>query len=420
MFLLWILHILLQSCNSRGQGLQWWRCLTKLVTGGEGELDQLCVPATSWTRWLKQWCGSSFFLPQAVASTHLWTTDFMFRHSCAWILIYVCFVRLKSQHGWGLVYWWTPDDSFLELDPSKVVYPPYNAYEWLTQKIYTSAGKDSVLAKLISPHLEFLAPDIVKLMENSLFDIDSVNLMMKHLNSMADSRTEQACSWLKDNEARWRAWIPDATECSRGSGLYNETLQSFVEEKEVANVCRVCLPGTYSLPITDDSGATITYRCVACPAGQHQPAAAAVTCELCPVGTFKAFQSAGTCMPCPSGFYEDEKGSVKCKQCPEKTTTVLVGVTKPSDCVCVAGTIDVRDASANSLPKECAACLEGLSCPDGSTIQLLTLRREGENTTVKPEVLSGCLADIGSSEWFFLQNDHSCCAWFVMVGPLQL
>ena len=57
--------------NAGGQGLQWWPCLTKLVTGGEAKSDQLRVPATStWTWWSNYvWLGSFLvFLFQAVAS----------------------------------------------------------------------------------------------------------------------------------------------------------------------------------------------------------------------------------------------------------------------------------------------------------------------------------------------------------------
>ena len=39
-----MMHLVL---DAGGQGLQWWPCLTKLVTGGEAKSDQLRVPATS-------------------------------------------------------------------------------------------------------------------------------------------------------------------------------------------------------------------------------------------------------------------------------------------------------------------------------------------------------------------------------------
>ena len=44
-----MMHLFL---NAGGQRLQWWPCLTKLVTGGEAKSDQLRVPATStWPWW---------------------------------------------------------------------------------------------------------------------------------------------------------------------------------------------------------------------------------------------------------------------------------------------------------------------------------------------------------------------------------
>lgn len=48
----------------------------------------------------------------------------------------------------------------------------------------------------------------------------------------------------------------------------------------------------------------------------------------------------------------------------------------------MAGTIDVSPTPS----KECVACAEGLSCPDGGTQDLL---KSGQNDTAVPEVLSG-------------------------------
>lgn len=133
--------------------------------------------------------------------------------------------------------------------------------------------------------------------------------------------------------------------------------------------------------VTDDLGTTTTYICEACPAGQQQPAAGANDCEACPTGTSKRVASVESCVPCASGFYQDEEGTTSCKRCPEKTTTLLQGAATASDCVCMAGTIDVSPTPS----KECVACGEGLSCPDGGTLDLL---KTGQNDTAVPEVLS--------------------------------
>ena len=57
LFFLCLLKKIYPHCSTilaGGQGLQWWPCLTKLVTGGEAESDQLCVPAF-WSRWTTTW-----------------------------------------------------------------------------------------------------------------------------------------------------------------------------------------------------------------------------------------------------------------------------------------------------------------------------------------------------------------------------
>lgn len=44
----------------------------------------------------------------------------------------------------GFFYWWTPDDTFVELSPKQLIYPPTSAYEW-SQGIFTTATQDLIL-----------------------------------------------------------------------------------------------------------------------------------------------------------------------------------------------------------------------------------------------------------------------------------
>ncbi len=50
-----------------------------------------------------------------------------------------------------------------------------------------------------------------------------------------------------------------------------------------------------------DDGAT--HICEACPAGQQQLGAGAVSCNACPTGTSKAVKSTEECAPCPAGTW---------------------------------------------------------------------------------------------------------------------
>ena len=56
--------------------------------------------------------------------------------------------------------------------------------------------------------------------------MDEVNDMMRtwKANSSA-SRHEVACDWLKNNEKRWRSWIPDPTVCNRGPAKGPDTMR---------------------------------------------------------------------------------------------------------------------------------------------------------------------------------------------------
>ncbi|CAK8993649.1 unnamed protein product [Durusdinium trenchii] len=288
----------------------------------------------------------------------------------------------------GLIYWWTPDATFMDLNPTKLVFPPYNAYEWNERQVYTTAGEETPSSKLISHDLEFLAPDIVKLLGSGTFDINAVNSMMAEQKGSGLSRKKVACNWLKANEERWRPWIPVETACSLGFGLYDETKDRFATLRAGATTCRACLPGTYSMKIVDSVG--VTYVCEACPPGQQQRGAGAVVCEPCPLGTSKGYQSIENCAPCQAGKYQDQEGTLMCKDCPNSTTTVLLGVTMLSDCVCKEGTMDVNDAgqSTFAVSKECVECTEGIRCPDGATLKGLQV---GQNVTgfSGPAILEG-------------------------------
>lgn len=145
---------------------------------------------------------------------------------------------------------------------------------------------------------------------------------------------------------------------------------------------QACLPGTYSKRFADDQGNT--YVCEECPAGKQQPAAGEVNCDLCPAGTSKAVKSTEDCAPCRAGYYQNDWGAETCKKCPEGTTTVLLRATQVADCVCIEGTIDVSTSGAT----HCVPCTDGLSCPDGSTVEKLKIGST-DDLEKNPEIASG-------------------------------
>ena len=280
----------------------------------------------------------------------------------------------------SMFYYWTPEDSLLELNPQKVIFPEHNAYAH-SQGDLTTASSQTPLAKLTSYDLEYLAPDLFKLLENSAFDIDIIYDLMRERLATGEQPQEIACRWLKNHEARWREWIPDPTLCIRGFGLYDEKAESFSTSRASASTCKACLPGTYSKLFKEDWGST--YVCEECSAGSQQPAAGEVSCNPCPAGTFKEVASTEDCASCPAGYYQNDTGAETCKKCPNGTTTILLRATLFSDCVCLAGTIDVGPGAE----VQCVPCGEGLSCPDGSTVEGLKGRRNGPSAVA--EVMPG-------------------------------
>lgn len=285
----------------------------------------------------------------------------------------------------ALIYWWTPDNSFLELDPQPFVLPPQDKFAY-SQGDVTTASEDVDIAKVISFDLDFMAPNLVKLLGQSLISMDEVNDMMRtwKANSSA-SRHEVACDWLKNNEKRWRSWIPDPTVCNRGSGLYSEATGHFTATRAAADSCRACSPGMYSTPLQDNVGNT--YVCQPCSAGIQQLSAGAVECDACPSGTFKAAQSVDECAPCLSGYYQDELGALACKKCPEGTTTLLLGTKSGLGCGCDEGSVDV--SGDLSTPALCQPCLEGLTCPTMSTLENLKAGSSPLGPTTVPQVEAG-------------------------------
>lgn len=280
------------------------------------------------------------------------------------------YLRLPKAY-WMLTYAWSPDDSFLDLRLEQLIFPAHNAYAWSIGDL-TSAGDSLRLANIVSYDMGFLAPDLLELLEKSRLDIDTIYDLMRKRKAMQASPREVACQWLKDNEQRWRPWIPDPTACSRGFGLYNELEEDFCQSRANAESCKACLPGTYSKPFQDARGTT--YVCSTCPPGMQQPAAGEVACQPCPAGTVKQTESREMCAPCRQSLYQDEMGGTHCKACPEGTTTLLVGAELLSQCVCEEGSIDV---SAPEAAQICVTCGEGLLCPDGSTLEQLASQEGG-------------------------------------------
>eukprot|EP00434_Breviolum_minutum_P002789 symbB.v1.2.002451.t1/scaffold99.1/size346285/7 len=277
------------------------------------------------------------------------------------------YLAVNKQHK-TLLYWWTPDNSFLDVNPTLMQMAPHSAFQWTQGDQTTTVGTE--LAKMVSSDLRFLSPEVAKFVESVQFELSEVNDLMRAFQAENATRLGTACDWLKANEARWKGWIPDPTLCLRGFGLYDEVNAVYPSSRLGATTCRACPPGTYSKIFADGVGET-TYLCEVCGAGTQQPAAGAAECEVCPQGTSKAKQTTDDCTPCAPGSYQDEQGQISCKACPAGTTTLLLGVKSGwrADCGCTSGNIDVESDSAQAAI--CQPCSDGLHCPILSTLDIL-------------------------------------------------
>ena len=352
-----------------------------------GDSDGVNITMNGSIKSYKAYCADNFFWPSIscradptkcvlfVTGGDGWDTLPMLQRSSAYNIPiafgvaanYAKYLTAPKEYT-SLFYWWTPDDSFIEMKPTQVLYPPNNAYEW-SQSIYTTGAVAVPVVKLNSYDIFSMSPALTKLVEQSQLDLNAVDSMMLDKVQNSLTREQAACAWLKNNEARWKEWIPVPTDCESGFGLYDEALEAFVTERASATTCRACLPGMFSKAFVDG---TTTHICEPCPAGQQQLGAGAVSCNACPAGTSKAVESVEECAPCPAGLYQDETGALECKACPAGTTTMILGTIQLSGCGCKAGTIDVSDLnSPDRQAADCKVCGEGLTCPVMSSVDIL-------------------------------------------------
>eukprot|EP00434_Breviolum_minutum_P045823 symbB.v1.2.041168.t2/scaffold7891.1/size8838/1 len=81
------------------------------------------------------------------------------------------FIALPSKHR-CLFYWWTPDTTFLEMNPWPMIFPPHDPYAY-AQGISVTESPTSHMSKLVSHDLLHMAPMIVQLMQNSQLDLEA-------------------------------------------------------------------------------------------------------------------------------------------------------------------------------------------------------------------------------------------------------
>jgi len=155
--------------------------------------------------------------------------------------------------------------------------------------------------------------------------------------------------------------------------------------------CRACSAGNHSSPTTNGcapcspggmtaKGAAST--CTQCPPGRFQDEYGATECRECPAGHFSEESGLSACLQCRSGTYHNSSGqSAECTACAVGTfaqaraatsctecsfgTTLLLGATDPSACVCGRDFFEVEGTNGSRQCRACSQYMEG--CAGGST-----------------------------------------------------
>ncbi|MGH0137990.1 UNVERIFIED_CONTAM: hypothetical protein FKN15_065321 [Acipenser sinensis] len=133
-----------------------------------------------------------------------------------------------------------------------------------------------------------------------------------------------------------------------------------------------CPAGTYGAK----EGLQRERDCSVCPAGAADPGWPCARGKFCPAGTMKEMNCPGgtytrqqgaaslnECLKCPAGFYCPE-GTSDPLPCPRGTFNPLQGQDDAMDCrLCYAG----KACSQMALPQPDVDCMEGFTCPPGSS-----------------------------------------------------
>jgi len=191
------------------------------------------------------------------------------------------YVDLPSKYE-VMLYWWLPDDTFIN-DPSKeVIFPAYNSDEH-AQGIYKTMVSGGKLWKMAHAQIPVVEPPLMQFMEGFSISIQSIMALITSSVAVKGVLTDEdvICQWLKANRPIWEPWIPKRTSCVAGQGLVDSQGQ-FLPNETNAFQCEFCPEGKYS----DNSVKATIFVCSSCDAGKYQSQKGKSACDECPSGTY--------------------------------------------------------------------------------------------------------------------------------------
>jgi len=334
------------------------KCLTFLTAGTGWNLEETMQKSTGW----------NMQVATAVAST--WSD----------------FTHLPHQ-GDLMFYWWVPDPTFLDLNPVDIAFPTFDRAAHSRGDKRTAPSSISI-DKYVSKDLSVLAPEVVEMLNEFRIEMQQVNDMLRDQLQTEDSDFEVACRWLKANQDTWKNWLPDATKCYAGFGLYHEATGKYVQNRLDSSGlnCKACASGTHSSRLIDEGGST--YVCIPCAPGTAQPSGAALSCDPCAAGEHQDEEGQSICKRCGISMYQDARGEKDCKACPEGTTTPGLSSSRVEDCGCERGSMNVA-GNGHGSNVTCSACGEGLVCPFAATLEGLKTGTVTESHYQIPSIAPG-------------------------------
>jgi len=252
----------------------------------------------------------------------------------------------------ALFYWWVPDSTFIDLRPLQIVFPRHSVSAWAIGDKTTSAA-GSHIAKMVSSNLFVKASSVQAFVSQFQFELSQVQSLLSETKPW----DQVSCDWVKNNKRIWEKWLPVETNCFPGFGIISAD-NAFVQSRSGGVSCGLCPAGRFSEEIADVDGKT--YRCALCSPGSSQSKTFSTSCEECPPGTYSSDPGSEACRLCPIGEYQNSSGQSSCNQCGEHRSTFSPAASGIEQCVCLEGRIET-DTS------RCIPCMEGLSCPRGST-----------------------------------------------------
>lgn len=92
----------------------------------------------------------------------------------------------------SLFYWWMPDATFLNLDPSYIVLPPHSPLEWEEGNLRT-AGSQNYITKLISPELRISAPSVRSFLQNMKLELGEISALLLEVG-IGQNQVSEMCT----------------------------------------------------------------------------------------------------------------------------------------------------------------------------------------------------------------------------------